>query len=134
MMKGRKHERRWQCWLNKNKEKRKECQMCSFLPYFQQSTYCLSKEVLNCNNLVKYGVLTSDVLIPSYINQRDGRDGCQPAVLPQPNAIIRPGSSFLHGASLSQKPKSEAPHRRGARQFPRNLHFQRIYFSRCSQK
>ena len=65
----------------------------------------LRKAVLNHNNLVKYGILTSNVLVPSYIHQLDTRDGCQPALLPQPNNIIRPGSSFKHRACLCQNPK-----------------------------
>lgn len=83
----------------------KSCLMSYFLLYFQQSKCCLRKEVLNCNNLVKYGILTSNVLIPSYINQLDTRDKCQPALLPQPNDIIRPGSSFQLRASLDQNPE-----------------------------
>lgn len=83
----------------------KRCLMSYFLLYFQQSKCCLRKEVLNCNNLVKYGILTSNVLIPSYINQLDTRDEGQPALLPQPNDIIRPGSSMKPRAVLCQNLK-----------------------------
>lgn len=72
---------------------------------FQQGKCPPRKEGLNCNNLIKDVILTSNVLIPSYINQLDRRDECQPALLPRPNDIIRPGSSSQHGASLCPKPE-----------------------------
>lgn len=72
---------------------------------FQQSECPLRREVWHWNNLVKHGILTSNVPVPSYINQLDRRDECQPAPPPQPNDIIRPGSSVRPGASLPQKPE-----------------------------
>ena len=80
------------------------CLFMYFLLLFS-TEQMLQKAVLNHNNLVKYGILTSNVLVPSYIHQLDTRDECQPALLPQPNNIIRPGSSFKHRASLCQNPK-----------------------------